>query len=431
MRNYLFLLIVLFPFCIEAQQKDTLTVMSYNLLFYRQTTSFCTNSNNNPATKDAAMRTIIDHTLPDILVVNEMGGGSSLYSFQLALNALNKNGRSYYNTSNPMGIGQSLINVLYYDNRKLVLEKQETITKDLQNNNLVRLIDLFTLRYKDTNLAVHKDTTRINIIVAHLKAGSSTADQNERADATEAIMAHLDSNNAIGNYLFAGDLNVYRSTEAAYQDLTAYIDTSLRFHDPINLPGNWTNNGFYSSIHTQSTQTSGGCSARGGMDDRFDFILASDEVMNNTDKIKYINNSYQALGQDGNRFNGSILSPTNNSVPMAVSQALSDMSDHLPVLMDLELSLPVVTSLNKVDHLMDNISFSNPSRDQIQIQLGRAKSEVRRIEIYDLSSKLLIAESVINGELINLDISKLKKGTYFIRFIDRNYQQKVEKLIKI
>ena len=46
------------------------------------------------------------------------------------------------------------------------------------------------------------------------------------------------------------------------------------------------------------------------MDDRFDFILASNEIMKNVDKIEYISGTYKALGQDGNRFNGSIRKTT-------------------------------------------------------------------------------------------------------------------------
>ena len=205
---------LLFPLLATAQQKDTVRVMTYNLLYYRQVTSFCTASNNSTSTKENAMEDVFDFTLPDIFVVNEMGGGSSVNSFRLLQNSINQNGRTNFNLANASGIGtQSLVNMLYYNTDKFVLESQSVIDKDLSNNNLVRVIDNYTLRYKDSNLSIHLDTTRINILVAHLKAGSSTSNETERGEATESVMATLDSMNATGNYIFAGDLNLYSSNE--------------------------------------------------------------------------------------------------------------------------------------------------------------------------------------------------------------------------
>ena len=83
-----------------GQGLDTLKVMTYNLMYYREVTSFCTSTNNNSTTKDNAMEDIIDHVLPDILVVNEMGGSNSVKVFRLLSNALNQKGRSYYSLAN-------------------------------------------------------------------------------------------------------------------------------------------------------------------------------------------------------------------------------------------------------------------------------------------------------------------------------------------
>ena len=416
----------------EAQQKDTLSLMSYNLLFYRQTTSFCTNSNNSPTDKDNAMKTIIDHSLPDILVVNEMGGGSSVKAFRLLSNALNQGGRKKYQLANSSGVAnQSLVNMIYYDSSKLILEKQATINKDVNNNNLVRLIDLYTLIVKDTNIALHQDTTRIHVFAAHLKAGSSTNDKNERADATAAVMAYLDSNRALGNYIFAGDLNLQSSSETSFQNLINYKDTALRFFDPVNIPGNWSNDGRFASLHTQSTHTSGNCHVGGGMDDRFDFILASGEIMNNTENVRYIKNSYQTLGQDGRRFNQSVISPTNNSVPSAVSQALFDMSDHLPVLLDLEINFPIITSVEKFEQDFDKIIFENPNSGQLNISFEGTPPPLKKIEIYDMASNRLITKSVQNRTSISIDISHLPNGIYFLKFTGAQNFQKIRKLVKI
>src|SRR5690554_7468398 len=70
--------------------------------------------------------------------------------------------------------------------------------------------------------------------------------------------------------------------------------------DPINRPGSWNNSGSYAEIHTQSTRNGGNfdCGSQGGMDDRFDQILVSQNVMNNSDNVEYQTGSYRAVGND-------------------------------------------------------------------------------------------------------------------------------------
>jgi hypothetical protein len=415
---------------LQAQSFDTLRLMTYNLMYYRENTSFCTSTNNSPTVKDNAMEDIIDYALPDILMVNEMGGGNTVNAFRLLSNALNKNGRNYYSQATSSGLGQSLVNMLYYNSNKLTLESQTSIDKDLNNVNLVRVIDVYTLRYNDPNLGVHNDTIRIHCIVAHLKAGNTTSDRNDRDKATDAVMAYLNSIAATGNYFFAGDLNLYTATEAAYQNLLNYSVPALRFYDPVNVAASWSGDSRFAILHTQSTHTSGGCFAGGGMDDRLDFILASDEVMNNTDHLDYIPSTYKALGQDGNRFNGTIISPTNNSVPSLVSQALYNLSDHLPVMMDVKVSVPGATSIQEQQEL-SQLLYQNPNSGNLKINFGKQGSLPERIQILDITGKIILEKRINNRSKLELDLTGMSNGTYFIRSISKSYQQKVEKLIKI
>ena len=44
----------------------------------------------------------------------------------------------------------------------------------------------------------------------------------------------------------------------------------------------------------------------GGMDDRFDFIFVSEDLISGEDGVLYLENSYLAEGQDGNHFNQSV-----------------------------------------------------------------------------------------------------------------------------
>jgi hypothetical protein len=80
----------------------------------------------------------------------------------------------------------------------------------------------------------------------------------------------------------AGDLNIYDSYEPAYQLMMSAGDAKL--YDPISQPGNWHNNVSFAAIHTQSTRTEAfGGGATGGLDDRFDQILVTDDLLDDVD----------------------------------------------------------------------------------------------------------------------------------------------------
>ncbi len=433
-KRWLALFLVLsFSYSLKSQQSDTLRLMVYNLLNYRNTTNQCTNSNNSPTVKENALEIIIDHVLPDVLVCNELGASPNGFNaFTLMNSSLNKNGRTYYQMANYTSGFQSITNMLYYNSNKLVLKEQSTITRDISNINLVRLIDIYTLYYNDPNLGQHQDTTFLHFIAAHLKAGNTAADRNERALATEAVMAHLDTINAKGNYFFMGDLNVYRATEPCFLDLVAYTpDPSLNFYDPVNRIGNWSNTSSFADVHTQSTRSSGnGCASGGGMDDRFDFILASDEVINDSDKVEYIPNTYTAVGQDGNRFNGSIDSPTNTTAPFFVINALRDLSDHLPVTMDLKVTLPLSTSIESMS-IENALSYNSIMTDVLRFSVADSKVEIERVELYS-STAQKVKEFIPQPSLMNeWNVSDLKRGAYFMKLRLKNGGERVQKLIKI
>jgi exonuclease III len=188
----------------------------------------------------------------------------------------------------------------------------------------VRLIDEWTGRVKATG-----DTIRVYVM--HLKAGDTQADADERAQQIAQLGSYYISNlPRVDKVIYAGDMNVYSSDESAYSQLIYSTEGGLAA-DPINRPGNWHNNLKFADIHTQSPrvrQFGGG--ANGGLDDRFDQILLSRDLLSH-----YIAASYTAYGNDGNHFNDSINAMPNLAVPQETAQALHDASDHLPVYLDL------------------------------------------------------------------------------------------------
>ena len=58
------------------------------------------------------------------------------------------------------------------------------------------------------------------------------------------------------------------------------------------------------------------------MDDRFDFIFISEDLISGEDGVLYLENSYLAEGQDGNHFNQSVNDGLNSSVSQEIADAL-------------------------------------------------------------------------------------------------------------
>ncbi|MEA3318205.1 MAG: T9SS type A sorting domain-containing protein, partial [Bacteroidota bacterium] len=193
------------------------------------------------------------------------------------------------------------------------------------------------------------------------KAGNGTAEAQERADEVAEFMNYIKNLGVAGNYFFMGDFNLYDDDEDAFQQLINPTNATYKFYDPVNQIGNWHVNSTYKNYHTQSTHTEyNGCASTGGMDDRFDFIMASGNIINGTDKVQYIADSYTTLGQDGSSYNSALNTTSNSSVPTAVAQALYNNSDHLPVMLDIKIDkdLGNVSEITDVYHTPEN-PYSN------------------------------------------------------------------------
>ena len=143
---------------------------------------------------------------------------------------------------------------------------------------------------------------------------------------------HINSKPNIENMIFGGDLNLLNSaTDDSYN---ALIIEGLYPLNDVLPAGNWHDNSAYAGIHTQSPRTAQfGGGAPGGMDDRFDFMLFTDDILSGSNNVSYINNSCKAFGNDGQHFNAALTdSPVNTSLPDSIIQAIYNMSDHLPVI---------------------------------------------------------------------------------------------------
>lgn len=397
--------------------QDIVKVMQYNLLNYDNNTSYCTSSNNSLTVKNASLKTIIDNTLPDIFSVNEMGADNNT-AINLMNNCLNVNGRTWYSkagfTNNQ---GSDIVNMLYYDNRKFSIIWQEVIPNNLRD------INVYHLYYKSPDVVSLQDTAYLTCIVAHLKAGSTSSDETYRYDLAQAIMQYVQNRNKQTNYLLMGDFNLYTASEPAMQEFIYFSNPIFRFNDPINQLGDWNNNYSYANYHTQSTHTSGTCTATGGLDDRFDFILMSNYIKNGTAKIQYHNGSYIAYGQDGAHFNGAINSPTNSAVSATVADALYNMSDHLPVILQLDISQTPALSVNSVTNNLFDLNFENPALDNLNLFFTTNNETIISLKVYSITGMNLKEEQIAlssgNSQTI-IDISNLSRGIYLLDIVNED-----------
>ncbi len=407
--------------------QDTITVMQYNLLYYGAYTDFCTYQNNSISQKDANLKIIVDHVQPDILGVNEMGAGEAITQ-RVLNNVLNVDEperwarAEYTNNAN-----SNIVNMLYYDQQKFELYDQRVIV------SIVRDIDLYTLFYKDESLAQGGDTTFLSCIVTHLKAGSSSSDQQTRAAETEVVMDYIDRNNIRGNILFMGDLNINSSYETSYQQLTNHPVEEIRFYDPIDKPGTWYNNSQMALYHTQSPRTTyHSCFVSGGMDDRYDFILGSSWIMNGQLGLQYLEDSYNTIGQDGKRFNKSLIDPVNESAPQEVIQALYNMSDHLPVSLNL-VTRDIATNLPALAIRAPKVQFNNPVKNTLNLQVSGVDEQVQ-INLFDLTGSKRLSyqlEPVDGQSTVSIDVSHLPSGMYLIQVTTAGMQPFSGKLIRL
>lgn len=389
--------LVLLSLTLSAQ--DSLTVMQYNLLQYGNYNSGyadCYETNNNTQHKDECIRTILDYVKPDILTVCEFGKTPQLQSDFLRHN-LNINGVDYWKTDNIINWkNSSIINHIFYDSRKMELKSHVALRTSPRDTDVYEL-------YLKTSSLIAGDTIKLICIVTHPKAGMYY--ESERRATMQVAMDYINQHYQSENVLIMGDFNMYRASESGYQLLTrTYGNSNVLFVDPLfnsGGVGEWNNDEQYAQFHTQSTRRySDECFSSGGLDDRFDFILMSDEIYMGFNKLKYLNNSYHAVGNDGNLFNQSI-NQNNSAVPTDVADALFDASDHLPVTM----KMAVYAQFDVEETVLGGfVVYPNPANDRLNVSIN---GEYR---ITNLFGHTLLSGSSSRS----IDVSALPAGIYFL-----------------
>ena len=396
MRRFFILWTLLLLLETALSGQETITVMQYNLLEYGNYQSGfadCYETNNNTQRKDECIRTLMDYVKPDILTVCEFGATQALLD-----NFMRHNLPDYWQSDDIINYAHSnIINHIFYDSRKMALKKHVALRTNPRDTDVYEL-------YMKTPSLVAGDTIKLVCIVAHPKAGMNY--QSERRALMQVAMDYVNTHYADDNVLIMGDFNMYRASETGYQLLTrTYSNPNVLFVDPLANAGGvgeWNSNIQFAPFHTQSTRRySDECFSSGGLDDRFDFILMSDEIYMGFNRIKYLNESFHAVGNDGRHFDQSIDQNGNDAVPPVVAEALFDGSDHLPV----TLKLSVFAHLDVDEHLGESfLVYPNPADDQISVTIN---GDYRITNVF--------GQIMLTGhESQSIDVSCLASGVYFL-----------------
>jgi len=328
-----------------VDKTDTLKVMAYNVLGYGNSCQGTT------ATLNPYLQTIIQYVQPDLFSMEKMGffAPTSVlplnYADDITLNVLNLVSPGQYAYATPTNVtGANNMSVLFYNKRKLTYVKTETIEPYITD------FDMYKLYYNDPNLSITHDTTFIYVVANHTQSGSSSTTRDLQVS---TYMQMLRSKFAyFPNLITMGDFNVHSSLEAGYQSLVTSSDTATVMSDPpffpdqkLVYPATWeTATNIFAPYLTTTTRSlatlPNSCGTGGGAKSWYDHIFISPWLVKGTNYMKYIANSYQTLGNDGNRVGVDVNSATpvaNTSAPAAVINALYYFSDKYPVIIKLQV----------------------------------------------------------------------------------------------
>jgi len=425
LKKSLIVSIILVINCFLLNAQDTIRYMQYNLLNYGNLESYCSATTNPTELKDGYLRTIIDYAKPDLFACVEIASSPTVIQHLLD-EVLNINGVDYWRkTAMSNFAGSAIVNMLYYNTDKFGLVAQDAVITEPRDINIYKFF------FKTNDLASVHDTIFFHVIVAHLKAGNTGPDETARAQSTSTLMQYLSLAYQPGNFIISGDFNLYSSSEQAYVNLLNFNFPAYRFYDPVERPGNWNNNSSFSDVHTQSTHTSGnGCPSTGGLDDRFDFILISDDIKSGHARLQAMPETYHAVGQDGQHFNSAINAPPQNpAAPQNVIEALYGNSDHLPVLMDLKVEKAL--GLDDRNTLQPWFRVNNPCQDQAHLYFNAMTGRTVTARLFAVNGQEIssFVFRIPSENQVDIDLNGINPGVYFLQLTADGFPVYTRKLI--
>jgi len=398
---------------LSVSAQETFKVMFYNLLNYPVEDAV--------PNREQDLELILSDYQPDLFLVcelNNIAGAINVLNITRSAMSPNFEMATYVSNTSDDNFGNQndLQNLLYYDNTKFILEEEIIVPTYLRDFNVYKL-KLNTVDQATNPISFYA-------IVCHLKASSGTTNAQGRFDMVEDLEDYLDTLPADTNVLLGGDLNLYTASEAAFQNLLS-DSNNITFQDLADRVGSWHNNTNYVDVFTQSTRTQNGLGgSTGGFDDRFDFILAS-ENMQSTSDITYTPNSYQVYGNNGlvscynQSINSSNCETTGSQFSFQTRNALHNFSDHLPVTVTLETDATLL-NVNSVETAF-NFEIKNTVIDYtITIYIDSFKLFNEKLIIYNSFGQKIKVLQMNSDYEQQFDVSDLHNGLYILASPNKN-----------
>ena len=375
-------------------------VTTYNLWNYNGTSDI----DND---REIELRLVLNEISPDLLMVQEINNEAGYNHF--LTDVLNYNGIEYE--------GAPFINQLNTNQDIALFYRKEEY--ELISNSMVHITSIMGHRNVPEFFVKHiKSGQEIYLYGVHFKAGKDKSSFDSRLSEAINLRTYLNNQNSGNHFLVMGDFNIYDGNGSVFNELIELKGNNKgRLFDPINKIGLWHNNPLYADIHTQATRVNYNGWNFGGMDDRFDLILVSETILNNSN-INYIKESYIAYGNDGNHCcNDPINSDTNSLVSKELADALFYSSDHLPVILDLEFSNENVSVDSDAQPLLPfkvilGQNYPNPFNLSTVIPFSISKESQVSLIIFDLSGN--VKEKLLSG--------KRPPGVYEINWLAENLE---------
>lgn len=374
--KYSLLLLLFTSLSISLPAQENIRVMVYNILRYGAT-GFPGCSPTSPTDRNNQFIDIVSTASPDIFGVNEIGPFDGAFSpaSNVSINVLpNVPGKGAFYEAAEINFdgNQDICNMLWYNSQKLGLSEQAFISASNARN-----IDYYRFYYKSAGNVAASDTVFLHVFLAHYMASSSSG----RVNQSNAIINFLNSRNLVSstdNYLLMGDLNESSPNSNSMQALFNPSGQPTRdFKDPLGLT-NWNQ----SYVWSQSTRSnsSGDCGAGGGLDDRFDNIFVSDALLNNTSDFSYVPGSYWVFGNDD---------APNPSLPALTKVNLIGLSDHYPVIVDLQVSQAVANDEQLSNRVQVQVGQLANGENYLQTGIPGGLEGIYEMTITDLQGKVL------------------------------------------
>jgi len=323
-----------------ASPAHALRVASWNFMRYQVSNVVTTISS-----RQAAIRTVIGAMDPDILIAQEVNDAAARDSLLNDVFNVVEPGQWSATTWLQLG-GEG--GVVFYKSAKVTVSNVSSVTTGGPRPVLACLVK---------PVGYISNPAWFRLYSMHLKAGNPDfTPSDSTARRTECTNLRTSLNNVstgvVGpNFLIGGDTNFYGSWEGGYQRLTELqLNNNGRCFDPLSMPGTWNSIAGYAAYDTQCPCSSGNCPTSdysgGGMDDRFDMFLSAATLQDGAG-LDYVPgalpNGYGPFGNDGLHFDTDInAGGFNSAVGIAVANALHDASDHLPVVVNLQLPARIV-----------------------------------------------------------------------------------------